>query len=647
MPQSVTSTRNSSFALQRRIGQAKVKEFSLIDKFPFGYRNREDVTNLPPGVLIAGSQNVLTSVNGRVGITQGYKLDGQSSAILAPILSSFDWEMHIGIVQHLRAGFLTSAGNDGKLQFRYVASDGTVIWTDLLTSLTSVKFQYSDFWNPTNSQAYLLMVNGTTNLYEWSGGVTTLSSTTVNTITKSGAETFAELGFYVTAGTYQVNINGTTYTATGGFGTTTLTGVTPDPSGEASGSVIVQTPRTIAISTFTNGPGANYIVDGIANLRNQIYLGSLNHNSVFISKVNDYTNYTFTSPVRVVGEGALVTMDAPWRAFMPQEDYMTLFAGLDQIYQTKFTLSADLAKEDFAIARLKTTALQGTQSQDLTSKIKNNIVFVSNEPIVNTLGRVDNVVLTPQVSDISFPIVNDMNLYDFTDGSIFFWQNFILVAIPKSSTVRFYNMTKDVTNQAALQNATHYWEAPIMYPVSRFSIIDGDLYGHSYQTSESYKLLTGYNFNGHPIDARAVFSYQQQGVRTTSKSFKEFYVEGYITPNATLNINLNYELNGFAGQATYPVVGTDTQVVQIGSSAGTGTYNSLGKLSLGKAPLGTNTVQSTNTTNKFRVVKTMTRTPFYEFSPSFTTSGTDWNWSILAFGPAATPTSEGNNPITV
>lgn len=643
MPASETATKNSSFALQRRIGSAKVKEFSIIDKFLYGYRNREDKTNLPPGILITGSQNVLTQVNGRVGVTQGYTLDGAASVVLAPILSSFDWEMHTGTVQHLRAGFLTSAGNDGKLQFRYVNSSGTVTWTDLLTGLTAVDFQYADWWNITNSQAYLLMVNGTTNLYEWSGGTGTFASATANTITKQGTETFAENGFYVTTGTYQVTINGVVYTATGGFGTTTLTGVTPDPTAVTInvGDLIFQTPRTIAISTFTNGPGANYIVDGIANLRNQIYLGSLTHNSVYISKVNDYTTYTFTAPVRVVGEGALVTMDGRWKAFIPEEDYMTLFAGLDQIYQTVFTLSSDLSKEDFAIHRLKTAALQSTQSQDLTAKIKNNVVFVSNEPILNTLGRVDNVVLTPQVSDISFPIVNDFDNYDFTDGCVFFWHNYILVAVPKESLVRIYNMTKDVTNQAALENATHYWEAPLKVAISRFSIIDGQLYGHSYLTSESYKMFTGYNFNGHPIDARAVFAYQNFGVRSTNKSFNEFFIEGYISSNTKFNLNLNYELDGFAGSASYPILGTDTQIVLTSSN-----NNSLGKNPLGSSPLGGDLEINDGMPSKFRVIKTFPRTPFYEFSPSFTSSGIDYNWSVLAFGPASTPTSEDNGSIT-
>ncbi len=63
----------------RKAGEAQQNEFSLVDDFSLGYRNREDKTKLPPGILIDGSQNVLTSVDNMVGVTKGYVLDGQSA----------------------------------------------------------------------------------------------------------------------------------------------------------------------------------------------------------------------------------------------------------------------------------------------------------------------------------------------------------------------------------------------------------------------------------------------------------------------------------------------------------------------------------------------------------------------------------------
>lgn len=621
-----------------RLKEAKLKEFEILEyeKVKLGYRNREDITALPPGVLITGSQNVITDVTGRINSRQGYTLDGTASSVAAPILGAFDWETHIGITQHLRSGFLTSAGNDGKLQFRYVNSVGTVVWPDLLTGLTSTKFNFSDFWNTTNSQAYLLMVNGTNNLYEWSGGTATFASATANTITLQGSGTFSSQGFYTTnPGTYQVTIDGVVYTATGGFTTGTLTGVTPDPTmgGISVGDLIFQTPRTVAISGFSSGPGT-LTIDGIANLRNQIYLGSLLSNQVFISKTNDYTSYAFTSPVRVVGEGALVTMDAPWRGFAPQESDMYITAGLDQWYATQFTLSSDLTKESFQITRLKTGTLQAGQSQALISNEPNSIIFISNEPFLNSLGRVDKVILTPQITELSYPVVNDFKSYDFTDGSVKYCQKFIYVAVPKSQLIRIYNMS-DPKHQ--------YWEAPQTIPISRFSIINGLIFGHSYLTSDTYQLFTGYTDNGHPYISTARFSYNNFGIPHLSKSFNKVYVEGYISPPTQLTLGVDYDLDGNQTETTYTISGTDTQIVATVQSKA-----ALGKEDLGINPLGgdVNVIPTNASPPKFRVIKTFVRVPFYEESTFFQSDGINQQWSILRFGPAEAPTSEGQNDIT-
>lgn len=613
--------------------------FSILSSFSLGYRNREDITNLPPGVLISGSQNVLTDVSGRIGVTQGYTLDGDASDTIAPILAAYDYERHTGEIQHLRAGFLTSAGNDGKLQYRYVDSTGAVTWKDLMTGLTSTSFNFTDFWDNTNFISKVLFVNGTSNIYSWTGGVTTYASSTVNTITKQGTQTWGELGFSPTG---SVVINGTSYAYTGGTGTTTLTGVTPDPSGAGytAGTVIHQAVVTTANSSMTNIPAtlANSL---IGTLKNQVYVGSLVNNQVYVSKTNSFTDYSFTTPVRVVGEGAILTLDGTPRAFIPQEDTMYISAGMNQWYQVIFTLSSDLTAESLTVNRLKTSGQQATQSQALTSKIRNNIVFVSNEPVISSFGRITDVVLTPQVSDLSFPIINDMVNYDFTDGCIFYWRNYALVAIPQSSVVRVYNMTNpEDVNASDVANPKYYWEAPLTIPISRFSIIDGELYGHSYLTSESYKLFTGYNFNGSPIDARAVFSYMNLGDPVETKSQDEFFVEGYISSNATLTTSFNYEIDGYSGQTSYDLEGTDTQVIQIPNSS-----SSLGKSSLGKNPLGGELEEQGTLPPKFRVIWTFPRVPYYEFSPSFSSAGTDYNWSILRFGPQATVTTEGQNDI--
>ena len=73
------ATSNADWAIE-------IKVYRLI----LGYRNKEDITNLPPGVLTVGSKNVLINDGERVAIRQGFELDGQENTANTPIVSSFD-----------------------------------------------------------------------------------------------------------------------------------------------------------------------------------------------------------------------------------------------------------------------------------------------------------------------------------------------------------------------------------------------------------------------------------------------------------------------------------------------------------------------------------------------------------------------------
>lgn len=628
--------KNTSYAMGKRLSAAKMHEFTLVDSFKLGYRAREEVTMLNPSVLVTGSQNVMTSTTGRVGIVKGYALDGPSSLVIAPIVSSFDFHTAKGNQLNLRAGFLTSAGNDGKLQFRTIDANGDVQWIDLITGLSLINFNGTEYWDTVELLVEALLVNGGTVIYEWTGATTTFASATSNSITKQGTSTWTEEGFYVSiTGSPSVVIGTTSFVYTGGTGTTTLTGVTPDPTGYgfAAGALVYQGVKQTPVSSVTALVASSVMLIGC--LDNQVYYGTDNSNNWFVSKINNYKDCSFTAGGRLIGEGARGSLGSPIVGFIPQEDKMYASAGKDEWYQSVATLSSDNKAEAFSFARLKTAALQAAQSQAFMGKDKNSVIFVSNEPVVSSLGPVADILQSPQIVDVSYPIINDMNQYDFTDGSIYYWKNFVFVAVPKHSLVRIYNMT-DPKYQ--------YWEAPVMYPISRFYEVGGNLYGHSYLVSESYKLFQGYNFKGNVIDARAVFAYNQYGSRFATKSFNEFYYEGRMTQNGTLNLNLNYETDGFQTSKTFPLKGDSKWVAITGGVNGLG--NSLGKSPLGKQPLGGMLGSPSLEPPKFRKIKTMIRTSFYEQQTGFSSVEKDFDWSIICFGGAASPTAEGNNSIT-
>ncbi len=784
-----------SFSSSRRLGQARAQEYQIVSGFPHGYRNREDITNLPSNTLVVGSQNVLTDVSGRIGIRKGYTLDGALDTSLSGIQATFDWRRSFGDTKHLRAGFLTSAGGNGKIQFRDVDSTGAVTWTDLITGLNSVNFNFATFFDAlTEKTDFLLMVNGGSNIWEWSGatahvesatntsgtiselsagkvggsgynlgdvltvtggggtggtftvtqiangamdtfsiraagtgyvmggtliipangvgatvlidsvdgsggitgvslltqgsgytagvgpysvggtgtgaiiqvdsvvnGVVTgiqmltqgsgysittaaatsggagtgatvniVSVTTGGTITLEESQTPGQLGFYVSGVPAQVMIGGALYNYQA-VGNNTLIGVTPDPSALVQGTLIFQAPRNTLNSAMSTLP-ATFNNDLIANFGNQIVIASLTNNVMYMSKINDYKDYSQANP-RAPGDGfTFPALDGPPVSLIAQEQDLYVSSGKDNWYDIQTQLSADLTAQTVTVNKLKTASQQATQSQGLTQKIADSVVFVSNEPIVSTLGRVSNVVLTPQITDISNPIINDMVSYDFTDGSTASWRNYIFVSIPKQSIVRVYNMTNP---------KNPYWEAPLIMPIKCFSIIDGELYGHDYYVSQSYKLFNGYNDNGNAVSAVAKLAFNQNGEqqRGSLKHFNLFYVEGYISSNTTLNLGFQYDYDGFATTTTWPINGTDSIV------ANSSTLNSLGKSSLGKLPLGSNITAdpapgTTTLPAKFRGVKQTAYVPFYEYSVSFSSEGTNQQWQILAFGPYMTSTDE-------
>lgn len=602
--------------------------FTIVNNFKLGYRNREDITNLPPGVLIVGSKNVMTNVSERIQVRKGYELDGDVSSTAAAILASFDWLTRGNDEKHLRAGFLTSAGNDGKLQYRYVdSSTGAVTWRDLTTGLTTVAYNFTTFWNTTESLRECLFVNGTSNIYRWNGAVTTLSSTggsgpSSYTITKTGTDTWLDSGFYSSANK-SIVINGTTYTYTGGENTTTLTGVSPNPTAEAAGSVIHQAVVTTANSSMTTIT-ATFKNGLISTLNNQVFVGSLTSSVLWISKVNSYTDYSASTP-RQSGEGASLILDDNLVALVPQESYMYVSAGRDLWYNVNFSLQTSTVEttyEQVNAQKLKTGRQQGAFSQACASHMKNNIIVVTKETTIDLIGRLENYFGTPQTKNISDSIKLDVDSYNFDDASIFYHRFYIYVAVPKEGIVLVFNL------------ATNSWESPQTLPISRFYIVEGDLYGHSYNTSESYKLFTGYadrvytGFEGYPIDAVASFSYQNFGSRTDYKRANALYMEGYVNQNTIINCTLTYELDGCATVRTFSINGSDTQIVCIPPVSG-----SLGKESLGKSKLGgAGSSSLTGLPPKFRVQKTFTNTDFFESSLSLSIRGADQRFELLSFG---------------
>lgn len=637
-----------------KMSRDTVGEFGLVSKFS-GYQARQDQTTLDPSWLVSPSQNVIINTSGRVGSVKGYALDGVGSSVIdSGILSNFDFINFKGDVRNMRAGFLTSAANDGKLQYRYVTGTSTVNWVNLMIGLTNVRLSYTEYWDNSALVKNVLWVDGTNNIFGWNGAVTTVASATAATVTKQDStKTWAQEGFSATG---SITIGGVTATYSGGSATQTLTGVSVDFSATVAGAIVHQTPVTTALSAMTNilTTFAPTVIG--CGRRNQVYVGSSTSNNLYISKVNSYTDYTFTSPVRVVGEGALIPLDSPPTKFIPLESRtdtnaydMYVSEGSSTWAVIRATLSSDLTKETLEHIRMKVAPLQGAKSERFATKMKNHIMFVGNDNVANFLGYISYQYI-PETVDFSYPIIDDMNSYDLTDGSIFYHKNYAYVAVPKSGLIRAYNMT-DQTKQSTgsirgvedvdVGQQPWFWESAITYPVSGFYVVNGILYGHSYTTSESYQLFTGGSFNGQDISANATFAYDDKGDRSQSNGSNKLWVEGYIKQNTVLNATISGDLDAFKSTQTVTINGSDNSIVAFGAGG-----HALGKDNLGSKPLGGTQTAASTLPSWFHVIKTYVQATCYLEQIGFNTKGVDLQWELTSFGTNATIAAEGNSAIT-
>lgn len=804
----------------RQASGAKASEFSIIpihEKI-IGYRNREDISTLPANTLVVGSKDVLTNTFGRVFSRAGYTMDGTQESADIGIVSFFDWfTPHGGGVRNLRAGF--KAGDaDGKLQMRYVDPNGNVKWYDILTSLTSVNFNFTEWWNNTQQITELLMVNRGQQIYDWTGAIATVSTTSdsasavmsiaanptaggtgyvvgdvltisggtgatatvgsvlngvvsgislvdggwgysgsdvialgsasgingtvfvntvngngtitaftlqnggqnyttgrsyatggtlygavftitsvstgvigtdvlssnsvpltlntaghgyttgsgkattggsgsgatvqiltlsSNTITIEGTKTVGQLGFYNNTGTHKLMVKGQVFSylsSTANANSQTFLGISPDPTtaGLSAGDLIIQVPEVTANAGGSSGlpvssstSFANWTNDLIAYSKGQVLVGCLSNNSVYISTINSFTTFNGTNG----NGGGPFIFDAPAVAIVVQENNIYISAGLGLWYALEYQKSADLSSFNWIVNPLKTGLKQGAFSQSLTWKTPNDVAFVTNEPVVRTLGRVDMNLATPQMVNLSAPIVNDVNTYDFTGGSGKFFNEYLYVAVPTKGIIRIYNMTSQDEG-----DNNFYWEAPQTIPLSGFMDAgDGNIYGHSALTSDTFKLFSGSSDDGHLINAIATFPQVTFGNRHKSKGFVKEYVEGYLSQSTTLTCTLNFIGTNKITTLTKQILGTNTAITNAQLETA-----SIGKVALGKNPIGGDLIQNgAVTAPNFAVYLTFQRTPFFKVQPVFSSLGTSQSWELLAYGMNQQPTSEGENSITI
>lgn len=607
-------------------------KFNLAEE-TLGYVTSQDPSNTDFRYLVGPSKNVLVDYQKKVRTRSGYTRLGASNTALTEVRNAWTWETSTGFKAPQRF-------YDDELEIYLGTVDTQVIdaWTRVSASWSTTERLRSAHWFDTGENLDLqIMVIGDANLYEWNGAVACVSSITGTTITKKGTTTYAQNRFYTTRNKTVVCVRtGTEYIYTGGESTTTLTGIA-DTAGLIAGDILVQ-----KVITDSNKPASSHTNDIIYCFENQLVIGSYDDEEIYISQNDDYDDFTFASP-RLAGEGALLTLTDPCRGITSIGSTLVIGAGASTLFKVEFeqiTVGSSLT-ESLRIKKLDTGVNQGFLNQESIVPIGNAIAYLSNEIAVRIIENPEDLVgINPKT--FSNPIKPDFDAEDWFDGTIpdafgTWYKNILIFTAPQASHMYMLNFVEDADGKLF-----RFWNPPQVLPVGAMSLIDtGDgngeqLYGHSNSIPESYLLFDGASDGQYtnmaladklPIDAKAVFAYNNNKQRAVLKSFDEYYVEGEITPSTTeLRLAINYDFDGATQQIEKYIDGSDEDILE--GSVG---FNSLAQQSLAVNPLG-GLLNPPTDARKFRVVFEIAKEDYFERQVIFSTNDVDKYWAVLSHG---------------
>lgn len=591
-----------------------------------GYVSSVDKTRIAENVLVEGSVNVYKKLSGTIAVREGQLRRGDANTTISPISSEFVWNTSWGATYNLVV-------SDSKL---YVVIGTT--WYVLLSSLTSTRYVFDKWWDNTEKKDRAVFVNGSDDLFHWSGGYAVLSTKTVNTLTKTGSTSWAQAGFSTTSGEKTVVINGTTYTYTGGETTTVLTGVTPDPTGEANGSTVLQ-----SVITTTNKPASGFENDFLKVINNQVYIGSYTSRLIYISKATDFKDYTVPTP-RAPGDPEILTLDGTGKGIGVRQGKAHIGFGSGSwavVTFTDITVGSTLTQQ--TSVSVKPVALQqAPYAHEFIDTVGDSLIYLAQDQQVRSFGDFNNLY-TPGYPSFSQEVATELSAEDFTAGSLKCIGEFVYVCAPASGKVYLYQ-TRNLVDPAGNVVAERLWHAPFIWSVTAVDEVDGVIVGYSNANPQIYQLWdTNQWFDDSPSEEElpyrcvAAFGYRSRQNRAELQEFDKLYTEGYISAGTTLLYNINYNYQGATAMAS-GFINSDTIGVQTYS---TQNPDSLGDASLGDNPLGDSTeTENISTLAKFKSIVSLSLVNCFEYQPIYTSDSAYSQWELLAIATNAEKATE-------
>lgn len=578
-----------------------------------GYVSSIDKTNIAENLMVRASQNVYKKLSGTISVREGQKRQGDANTTISPISSEFVWNTSWGATYTLLI-------SDTKL---YVVIDE--VWYVLLSSLTKTRYVFDKWWDNTLKKDKALFVNGTDDMFSWGGGFGFISSTTANTIVLD--RTIIASVLPSASGT--VFVNGTTYTYTGSSGST-LTGVTPNPTGEANGSAVLET-----VTTHTNTPASGFLADFIKIINNQVYVGSYVSRLCYISSSTDFTDYVVPTP-RTNGDPELLTLDATLKGIGVRQGKAHIGIGTDSWAVISFndiTVGTDLTQQ--TIVDVKPLAInQAPLAHEFIDTVGDSLIYLAQDQQVRSFGDFNNL-FTAGFPSLSQEIATELSEEVFTNGALKCIGEFVYVIAPMGGTVYLYQVRNKVDKDGNVV-AERLWHSPFIWNLSRIDSINGVIVGFSNSNPQIYELWNTDQWHDDspsdeplPYECILALGYRTNNRRQGLQSFDKLFTEGYITEGSPLYVTINYNYQG----ATNSLTNTINSLARPATSFVSSNPSSLGDSPLGDEPLGdgiSTSVSPQDLVPKYKVITMFPDIDCFEYQPIFFSDSADARWEILA-----------------
>jgi hypothetical protein len=464
-----------------------------------------------------------------------------------------------------------------------------------------------------NTQYYVISTGLTANTFQLS---TTRGGSAINT---SGGQS----GVHTLYKTTQMNFTmlGVSYTYTGWFNTDTLTGIVPNLPATIDADTIIMS--DVLTHTPSGGDYSTGATPSILTVSvNQAWLGDTDRNWVWFSNQSDFTNFTYTVPVRTNGEGGSARLDKNINAIIPnnQDNSIRVSAGRDTWYPISLAsvTSNWVAGEEVRVGTPVRWSWVWANNQFSVCNTKQGVVYLSQEPTFDYLQNVEqnNQVITPIWDDVSADFVQ----LDMTGSKTLYWQKHVWLLIPNAGLLYGYDMNRKL------------WQPPQTVAGNCMSIIDEQLIIHSSVRQESYIMFSGTNDNWYPISFVVRPNYVNGGTRERFKTLDGYFAEVKAT-SGTDNITFSalFWYKGSKGRYDFTFgAGDGSPFVDEPDLTGGFGQSSIGQMPIGSLYTDEDTVQFRKVRRIFPFVKN--NSEFFEMQVQFSCDKLDSQFKIIAHG---------------